>query len=131
MDIVVQIRKIDAKGKLLEHLNYPCPVPVEEVPSLNTAKTIGTQGFLRASHAVSYDHEASSETRPVYTHRKREPVTPGTTVPLEIGLWPIGIVFEAGEGIMLRVSGHDMCLPETEMCRVTEPEDGNVGKHNI
>jgi hypothetical protein len=131
MDVVVQIRKIDSKGRLLQHLNYPCPVPVEEVPDLNTVKTLGPQGFLRASHAVSLDPDSTSDVQPFYTHRIRNPIKPGTIVPLEIGIWPIGMVFAAGEGIMFRVSGHDMCLPETEMCRLIEPEDGNVGYHTI
>lgn len=131
MDVVVQIRKIDSKGKLLQHLNYPCPAPVEEVPDFNTAKTLGPQGFLRASHATSLDPDSSCDVKPFYTHRLRSPIKPGAIVPLEIGIWPIGMVFAAGEGIMLRVSGHDMCLPETELCVLTEPEDENVGNHTI
>lgn len=131
MDVVVQIRKIDSEGRMLQHLNYPCPVPVEDVPDFNTAKTLGPQGFLRASHAVSLDPESSSDLRPFYTHRVRKPIKPGTVVPLEIPIWPIGMVLAAGEGIALRVAGHDMCLPETEMCRLTKPEDENVGSHTL
>jgi hypothetical protein len=41
------------------------------------------------------------------------------------------MVFEAGEGIALNISGHDMCLPETEMCRLKEPEDENIGRHHL
>jgi hypothetical protein len=69
MDIVVQIRKIDANGQPLQHLNYPCPVPVDEVPDLYTAKTLGPQGFLRALHAVSLDPDSKSDLQPFYTHR--------------------------------------------------------------
>lgn len=131
MDVVVQIRKINSAGEPLKHLNYPCPVPEAEVPDLNVAKTLGPQGFLRASHAVSLDRSLSpSLVEPFYTHRIREPIEPrGKVVRLEIPIWPIGMTFAAGEGIMLRVSGHDMCLPETEMCRLAEPEDENVGVH--
>ncbi|KEF54830.1 uncharacterized protein A1O9_09272 [Exophiala aquamarina CBS 119918] len=131
MDIVVQIRKINSNGEPLKHLNYPCHVPEPEVPDLNVAKTLGPQGFLRASHAISIDRSLSaSEVEPFYTHRVRQPIEPkGTIVRLEIPIWPIGMVFAAGEGIMLRISGHDMCLPETELCRLTEPEDENVGVH--
>ena len=58
MDVVMQIRKIDKSGKQLAHLNYPCPVPMDQVPDVNTAKTLGPQGFLRAAHHVSKnDHE--------------------------------------------------------------------------
>lgn len=48
---------------------------------------------------------------------------------LEIPIWPIAMIFAAAEGIMLKISGHDMCLPETELCRLESPEDENVGRH--
>ncbi|KAI3576192.1 hypothetical protein IWW34DRAFT_79394 [Fusarium oxysporum f. sp. albedinis] len=44
-DVVVQIRKIDNKGRQLSHLNYPCPVAIDQVPDVNTAKTWGPQSF--------------------------------------------------------------------------------------
>lgn len=130
MDVVVQIRKISSTGQPLEHLNYPCPVPVQEVPNVNTAKTLGPQGFLRASHAVSLA-PGGTENEVFYMHDKRKAIKPGTVVKLDITLWPMGMVFAAGEGIMLRVAGHDMCYPETEMIRVTEAVDENVGDHVI
>ncbi|KAF4955433.1 hypothetical protein FGADI_4543 [Fusarium gaditjirri] len=138
-DVVVQIRKIDDKGRQLSHLNYPCPVPIDEVPDVNTAKTLGPQGFLRASHRVSLNGDGgpvvsddlSCETDVLYSHRVRQPISPGTIVRLEIPIWPIGMVFAAGEGIALNISGHDMCLPETDLCRLTEPEDENVGRHYV
>lgn len=138
-DVVVQIRKIDHKRRQLSHLNYPCPVPIDQVPDVNVVKTLGPQGFLRASHHVSLDGDGgpvpssdlSSNTDPLYSHRIRKPITPGTVVRLEIPIWPIGMTFEAGEGIALNISGHDMCLPETETCRITEPEDENIGQHRV
>ncbi|KAI1035559.1 hypothetical protein LB504_005981 [Fusarium proliferatum] len=138
-DVVVQIRKIDNKGRQLSHLNYPCPVHIDEVPDVNTAKTLGPQGFLRASHHVSLNgdggpvvsDDVSRETDVLYSHHVRQPISPGTIVRLEIPIWPIGMVFAAGEGIALNVSGHDMCLPETDLCRLREPEDENVGRHRV
>jgi len=131
MDVVVQIRKIYSTGELLKHLNYPCPVSEPEVPDVNVIKILGPQGFLRALHAISLDRSLSPSTvEPFYTHRLRQPIEPkGKIVRLEIPIWPIGMRFVVGEGIMLRVSGHDMSLPETEMCRLSEPEDENVGMH--
>ena len=130
MDVVVQIRKISPRGEMLEQLNYPCPVPVDEVPDVNVAKTLGPQGFLRASHAVTLV-PGTSKTEVFYTHDRREPVKPGTVVRLEITLWPMGMVFAEGEGIVLRVSGHDMSHPEVELIRITEAVDENVGTHVI
>ncbi|USP77051.1 hypothetical protein yc1106_04325 [Curvularia clavata] len=138
-DVAVQIRKIDTKGRQLSHLNYPCPAPIDQVPNVNTVKTLGPQGFLRASHHVSLNGDGgpvpssdlSSETDPLYSHRVRTPIVPGTIIRLEIPIWPIGMTFEAGEGIALNISGHDMCLPETELCRLANPEDENIGRHHI
>ncbi|RKL51818.1 hypothetical protein BFJ70_g533 [Fusarium oxysporum] len=98
-DVVVQIRKIDNKGRQLSHLNYPCPVAIDQVPDVNTAKTWGPQGFLRASHHISLNAEgglivsddSSHETDVFYSHRVRQPITPGTTVRIEIPIWPIGL----------------------------------------
>lgn len=133
MDVGVQIRKIDVTGKPLEHLNYPCPVPVDQVPSINIVKTLGPQGFLRASHAISCDKSpTSADSQEIfYKHDCREAVERGRVVPLDITLWPMGMVFAEGEGIMLRVSGHNMSLPEVEMARLQEPEDENEGTHVI
>ncbi|PVH69619.1 X-Pro dipeptidyl-peptidase C-terminal non-catalytic domain-containing protein [Cadophora sp. DSE1049] len=131
LDVVVQIRKISASGTLLEHLNYPCPVPVDEVPNLNTAKTLGPQGFLRASHAISRVDAKTNQNEFFYQHDRREYVSPGTVVPLDITLWPIGMVFTKGEGLMLRISGHDMSHPEVELVRPIEATDANVGTHIV
>ncbi|KAI4723380.1 alpha/beta-hydrolase [Aureobasidium sp. EXF-10727] len=131
MDIACQIRKIDASGRPLQHLNYPVPVTIDKVDDFNTAKTLGPQGFLRASHAITLDPIRSRGNDIFYKHDRRQAITPGQIVRLEIPLWPIGMVFAKGEGIMLRVSGHDMSLPETSLCVLTEPEDENMGKHVI
>ncbi|RAH48129.1 CocE/NonD family hydrolase [Aspergillus brunneoviolaceus CBS 621.78] len=133
LDVAVQIRKINRDGKLLEHLNYPCPMPATEVPNVNTVKTLGPSGFLRASHAVTRDDDETRSTADeiMYRHDRREPIAPGTIVPLDIGLWPMGMVFGPGEGIVLRVSGHDMCFPEVDFMRPTEPDDENQGAHVV
>lgn len=132
LDIAVHIRKVSKHGKLLDHLNYPCPVPIEEVPSFNTSKCLGPQGFLRASHAITKVEGLSTDQEIFYQHDRRKPIEPGTITKVEITLWPIGMVFEAGEGIMLRIAGHDMIYPETDKIIQSPLEDNeNVGVHNV
>jgi hypothetical protein len=131
LDIALQIRKVSRDGKPLEHLNYPCPVPCEQVPDVNTAKCLGPQGFLRASHRITKDPERSTDQEVFYRHDKRESIPPGSIVELEITLWPIGMVFAPGEGLMLRVSGHDMCYPETETIGMEPVSNENIGEHVI
>jgi predicted acyl esterase len=42
---------------------------------------------------------------PYHPHDKEEKITPGEIVKLEISLWPMGIHFEAGESLLLRIQG--------------------------
>jgi len=44
-------------------------------------------------------------------------VVPGEVVDLEIGIWLICIVFNAGENLVLKISGPQMVLAEFEMLR--------------
>ncbi|KAK9419537.1 putative Alpha/Beta hydrolase protein [Seiridium unicorne] len=128
LDVCVQIRKVAKDGKPLVSLNYMCPVPEPEVPDVNIAKFLGPDGMLRASHRVT---KQTVDGRVQYAHDRAEKVAPGQVVELEIPIWPIGMVFEAGEGIMLRVAGHELRLPEVEVLRSDEPSDENVGRHQI
>lgn len=124
----MQLRKLSRSGRLLASLNYPCPVPEAAVPDTNVAKYLGPDGMLRASHACTKEYR---DGRPFYTSTRREPIRPGTIVPLEIPIWPIGMVFAEGEGVALRVAGHDLRLAEVEALREVEPGDENVGRHVV
>ena len=131
LDVHVQLRKLDYKGNMLEHANYPMPIPIHKIPNTNVAKHQGPTGVLRASHSVSLVPKQDPEDFPVYTHRTRTPIEPaGTVVALEIPIWPIGMVFEAGEGIALLVTGHGMVLPEVGG-PLKEPIDTNRGRHFV
>ncbi|KAJ5769001.1 hypothetical protein N7520_003560 [Penicillium odoratum] len=132
IDVVVQIRKLSASGNLLESLNWsPMPLPAPKVPNVNVAKHLGPQGMLRASHRVSIMPRSSENDVPCYDHRSRQPISPGKIVELMVPIWPIGVVYEPGEGLLLRISGHDMSLPETEALKPLEPRDENKGQHIV
>ena len=133
MDVVVQIRKIDAAGKMLTGVNFPCPEPESSVPEAETSKIYGPQGFLRASSSCSRDETRSSadEQEVFYRHDREEKIAPGTIVPLEITLWPMGMVFAPKEGIMLRVAGHFLSEPSNAYFKPEKSDDVNVGRHFI
>jgi predicted acyl esterase len=132
LDVVVQIRKLSASGEVLESLNWsPMPKPQPDVPNVNVAKHLGPQGMLRASHHISMVPRVSDDEYPSYHHRSRQPITPGEVVELLIPIWPMGVVYEAGEGLILKIAGHDMSLPEVELLRPTEPRDENKGQHIV
>lgn len=86
MHFVVQIRKAFKDGRLLEHLNYNCPVAVEDVSNVSVAKILGPQGFLCESNTISQENGSLDGQEVFYEHDRRAPITPGTIVPLDITL---------------------------------------------
>ena len=51
---------------------------------------------------------------------------------MNIGIWPMGIVFEKGEGLRLQVSGKTLVLPEWDNPHVKNQEPlFSKGIHNI
>jgi hypothetical protein len=66
---------------------------------------------------------------PVHTHRKQELLKKGEIVPIEIQLWPTGMVFHAGEQLRLTVAGYDFAesAPQDRPGRVSI----NKGTHSI
>ncbi|KAF2416195.1 alpha/beta-hydrolase [Tothia fuscella] len=136
LDIYLSLRKVDQNGKVLEHINIPwkaLPEGVnsqEAVPNANTIKHLGPSGVLRASHRAK-DPSRSSEAIPWHAHDKEEKVPQGTVVPVDIGIWPMGIAFEKGEGLILRVQGHlDQCVEFINHIN-QKPKNLNKGKHII
>lgn len=144
MDVYVVIRKLNAQGIALDHVNIPLQdlrpgITEREVPSINIFKYQGPNGRLRASHRKFQNHdpeltaEQSKSLYPAeiwYAHNVEEKVTPGEIVCLEIPLWPSGMIFEAGESMRLEVKGHEPILPEfPALDRV--PVNLNRGMHVI
>jgi len=143
MDVYVVVRKLDTNGRALLHTN----IPIEDLPSgsqhtgipnTNIFKYVGPNGRLRASHRkVAQEPDLTPEESTLlypadiwHPHDLEEKVPPGTIVPLEIALWPSGMIFQAGEALRIEVKGHEVTLPEfPALDRV--PENLNRGKHAI
>ena len=134
MDIYVQLRKADKDGNLLAYSNIPMKdigvSTVSDVPDHNVMKHLGPQGMLRASRRhVSEALSSRSKSWRTLSQSHAEPVAPGQVVRLEIQLWQTGMTFDAGERLVLYISGHYMVLPEFD----TMPpyENYNQGQHII
>jgi uncharacterized protein len=137
MDIYAMLRKLSVDGELMEQSNVPLhELPpevksVHDVKNVSPCKYLGPIGMLRASHR-EFDEAKSTEYWPFHTHRRADYVTPGDVVELQIGIWPMGIVFEKGEGLRLVISGRDMRLPEWDNPHVAYKEPVfNKGRHNV
>jgi hypothetical protein len=109
--LFVILRKQDKNGKDLMHLNFPfnaTPVKsIDDIPEAEQASLnlhLGSVGILRASHREIDPARSIHPQFPFHPRERQQKVTPGTIVKLEIGIWAMGVDFEAGETISIRVS---------------------------
>jgi predicted acyl esterase len=115
-DLFIYVRKADPNGQPLLPEVFP------GVPSL------GALGRLRASHR-ELDPDASTPLTPVYLHERELPLEPRTPVALDIGIWPHGMTWHAGQRLQLIISGHDL-MPVDRGVAADEPSR-NTGTHRI
>jgi hypothetical protein len=113
--VFVILRKKDKNGKELMHLNFPfhaTPVKsIDEIPEAEQASLnlhLGSVGILRASHRAIDSAKSIHPQFPFHPHKRQEKVAPGTIVKLEIGIWAMGVDFEEGESISVKVSGNNI-----------------------
>ncbi|KAF4967725.1 hypothetical protein FSARC_4786 [Fusarium sarcochroum] len=133
LDVYTHIYKADANGQILTNLNIPLPEGLSEevIEKATTNRAFrywGPDGWLRASRR-HVSPELSGKTWKTLSYGRPELVTPSESVRLEIQLWPTGIVFEAGEQLILRVSGEPLGIPA--LPHLLKPENGNKGKHIV
>lgn len=91
MDLFVYVQKLDREGNFLPSMVLGQPHP-------------GAQGWLRVSHR-ELDEDRSTPSEPFLTHRREQPLNPREIVPVEIGIWPTGMLWHAGEQLRVVVSG--------------------------
>ncbi|KAK8062556.1 X-Pro dipeptidyl-peptidase C-terminal non-catalytic domain-containing protein [Apiospora hydei] len=133
------LRKKDKDGKDLMHLNFPMhatPVKaIEEIPEKDQASLnlhLGSMGILRASQRAIDESKSIHPQFPFHPHEKQEKIPPGTIVKLEIGIWAMGVDFDAGESISLRVGGQFPSIAEYTSFSGPRPEhEQNRGEHKV
>ncbi|MDB9822308.1 CocE/NonD family hydrolase [Deltaproteobacteria bacterium] len=96
MDLFAKINKLDNKGEVLfqDSILY---------------KYSGPDGRLRVSHR-QLDPQKSTPLMPYHTHTAEELLSPGEIVPVEIQIWPTGLLFHAGQQLQLVIAGYDYVL---------------------
>ncbi|KAH8671722.1 hydrolase [Xylariales sp. PMI_506] len=137
--VFVILRKKDRNGKALMHLNFPIeatPVSsIDEIPAKEQASLnlhLGSVGILRASQRAIDTSKSIHPQFPFHPHEKQEKIVPGTVVRLEIGIWAMGVDFEAGESISLRVGGQYPSIAEYKSFSAPRPEhESNRGEHKV
>jgi predicted acyl esterase len=94
----------------------------------NPLQNIAAAGLLRVSHRA-LDLKKSTESEPFHLHTKEELLKPGEIVPVEIGLWPIGLRFRPGEELVLSIAATTIPLVSLGMFSHTiipVPADGGT-----
>ncbi|CAI4219842.1 unnamed protein product [Parascedosporium putredinis] len=117
MDVYVFIEKLDKDGNQMKSLNIPWKgIPVQSfddfTPEQSTEVVLykGPVGILRASHREIDPARSMHTNWPFHPHEKEEKLTPGTVVRLDIGIWAMGIEYEAGESLRVHVSGRSFAV---------------------
>ncbi|KAH7333424.1 Alpha/Beta hydrolase protein [Rhexocercosporidium sp. MPI-PUGE-AT-0058] len=134
MDIFIVICKLSTDGTEMLNLNIPwkgLPVSsVAEIPADKRTEVVlykGPTGQLRASNRAIDWSKSMHENWPYYTHEKQEVVSPGQIVRMEIGIWGMGIEYEAGERLSVQISGSHRGIANF----ATNDYVKNKGRHTV
>lgn len=138
MIVYVLIRKLDAQGKPMVAINIPWSAApytkAADIPESDYSNLMiyyGPTGILRASHRKTDPSKALHPQYPFHTHDEVQKIPAGDIVKLEIGLWAMGVDFEAGEGISVQVSGEYPLVQEFGPRKKVELEERNKGTHRV
>ncbi|KAF3025117.1 hypothetical protein E8E14_014636 [Neopestalotiopsis sp. 37M] len=123
IDLFCKTSKLDENNGLLESccidVGYLADDPQQERKKLQTMQrnkdpsidsvwfAEGTTGRLRVSHR-QLDESKSSPHWPRYTHTTYQPLQSGEIVEVSIELWPLGMIWEAGEKLQLSIAGFNL-----------------------
>lgn len=97
-DLFLTVRVLDPEGR-----------DIRFVSALDPAAVVA-HGWLRASHRA-LDAERTLPYRPWHPHDRRDPLTLGAAVPLDIEIWPTSVVVPAGHRLAVTVQGRDFEFP--------------------
>ncbi|KAK3070158.1 hypothetical protein LTR53_010943 [Teratosphaeriaceae sp. CCFEE 6253] len=113
MDVYVQIEKLDVDG--------------QPMTNLNILQYKGPLGILRASYRAIDETKSMHPHWPFHPHEVEEKIPPGTVVRLDIGIWAMGIEYEAGESLRVRVQGRTPAIDNFGTLEYLI----NKGKHEV
>ncbi|KAH8685169.1 putative acyl esterase [Ilyonectria robusta] len=137
--VFVILRKKDKDGKDLMHLNFPFKAtPIKSIAEIATKDQaslnlhLGSIGILRASQRAVDESRSIHPQFPFHPHAKQDKIKPGNIVKLEIGIWAMGVDFDAGESISIRIGGQFPGIAEYSSFSGPRPEEEqNRGQHTI
>lgn len=139
MVVFLQLRKLDKDGKEMSQLQFPLErTPVKSIHDMvekdKQSLTLhhGSIGILRASQRKIDPSRSMHPQFPFHPHDEVQKVPKGEIVKLEIGIWAMGVDYEAGESVQLDVLGQFPGFTEVSAFSKPRPEhEKNKGKHVV
>ena len=142
MNVYVQLRKYDKDGVVLAHINVPAErrkfpsyytTPKSELAGL--IAFTGPIGMLRASHRNIDRSKTYHPQIPFHPHDREDKIPPGEIVELEIGIFEMGILYEAGETLSVQIYGqaniNDITPDKRSLSRERPDHERNHGTHVV
>lgn len=112
MDLQVRVEKLDRNGQ-----------PIPDV----TGSPVAATGFMRVSMR-KLDENKSTESEPYYlfTKEAEQKIEKGVPVPVEIQIWPMGMIFEKNEYLQLTVGAYEPPVANIPFgsAKITVPASG-------
>ncbi len=112
MDIEVTLEKLNRFGRKI---------------GLNPMKRVAAKGYIRASMR-DLDPQRSREEYPFQHFREIRKLRPGEIVPLDIAIWPMGMLFQKGDYLQITINAYkttSWASPfDLKMATIQVPKDG-------
>ncbi len=112
MDLEVTLEKRDRFGRKI---------------GLNPMKRVAAKGYIRASMR-ELDAERSREEYPFQSFKQSRKLSKGEIVPLDIAIWPMGMLFKGGEYLCITINAYktsDWASPfDLKMATIRVPREG-------
>ncbi|KAM0424354.1 hypothetical protein ACHAPT_010500 [Fusarium lateritium] len=137
--VFVQLRKLDKAGKELSHLQFPVErTPVKSLEEMSDKERVsltlhnGSMGILRASHRKIDSARSMHPQFPFHPHDEAQLIPKGEVVKLEIGIWAMGVDYQAGESIQVDILGQYPGFTEVAAFSKPRPNsEKNKGRHTV
>ena len=134
LDIYAEVRKLDADERHLGARTFLPPgvartdLPADPDTASGMLVFSGAKGMQRASLRAT-DPAKSTPSEPYHTFDRVEKLASGEVVAVDIQIWPLGMVWRAGEQIRVVIGGQK--LSGAEFPGLPGPDTINRGRHVI
>ncbi len=113
MELHVTVEKLDAQGN--------------RIPDKMTEQPIQAEGYLRVSQRA-LEKNLSTPFELVLKHEREDLLQTGQVVPVDIAIWPMGMIYHAGEKLCLTIEAYRPpsinSIPQFGSAKITIPKNG-------